>query len=369
MDKIKDIYISKSFVCLGDSLPSCFDCKYCRLIDEWDKNISYTRLPHTVNEDFLNLPVVVNLFYGDPMLQVDNTVSYLKALEAVGHKGPVVVITKGDFRKFPDIPFNLDLHIAFSTFGISDGLTYDEYDGSSFVKFIHNLEVAVSRNYIYKYSIEFRPIIYGINDSKYSIDAVISVAASFDLPVGYSGLQGKPNVVKVWQDKGLPFNPYPGFEFGHKKSLSVKVASMIKNLAAAKNVKVFKKTSCLLSYVHNLDRDYNAHYYRPNEVDCNDCVMRTKCEISKSLRDELCIEPIEVPFNYKLVSKENHICILKKKGICEFPTSDCSHISGGIIEIKDKLTTADVRVIKWLTGYTVDADFVESPYLSDRWLV
>lgn len=32
-----------------------------------------------------------------------------------------------------------------------------------------------------------------------------------------------------------------------------------------------------------------------------------------------------------------------------------------------KITTSDVRMIKWLTGMTVIADFVESPYLSDFW--
>lgn len=59
---------------------------------------------------------------------------------------------------------------------------------------------------------------------------------------------------------------------------------------------------------------------------------------------------------------------LKKNGICEFPTADCSNISGKIIKINDQLTTSDVRLIKWLTGYTVDAPFVESPYIDEKWI-
>ena len=70
----------------------------------------------------------------------------------------------------------------------------------------------------------------------------------------------------------------------------------------------------------------------------------------------------------KIVNKKKHECILKKNGICEFPTEDCSNISGNIIHIEDKITTSDVRVIKWLTGYTVDADFYESPYISEDWV-
>jgi hypothetical protein len=58
---------------------------------------------------------------------------------------------------------------------------------------------------------------------------------------------------------------------------------------------------------------------------------------------------------------------LKTKKICEFPSPDCSNINGVIIKIDQKITTADVRVIKWLTGYTVAADFHETQYLSDNW--
>ena len=43
------------------------------------------------------------------------------------------------------------------------------------------------------------------------------------------------------------------------------------------------------------------------------------------------------------------------------------NISGNLLTTDRKLTTSDVRVIKWLTGFTVDADFVESPYISDDW--
>ena len=191
------------------------------------------------------------------------------------------------------------------------------------------------------------------------------------MPVGYSGLQGKPNIVKIWEKEDYPFKPYPGFTFGHKKSISDEKQSEIEELAEHYNVPIFRKTSCLISYVHGLDRDYNAHYYRPTEMGCRRCIMYDKCLLAKEERNNLEI-PISnlVPFkNVSLFTKINHECILKKKGICEFPTADCSRISGGLIGIGEKITTADVRVIKWLTGYTVDADFHESPFLSDEWSV
>ena len=95
---------------MGKALDKCFDCKYCYIKDFRHENMIYP--------DDTFLPVSVNMFYGDPMLQVDITVEILEGLEARGHKGKVVVMTKGDFSKMPDRKFNLDLWYIFSTFGI-----------------------------------------------------------------------------------------------------------------------------------------------------------------------------------------------------------------------------------------------------------
>ena len=145
------------------------------------------------------------------------------------------------------------------------------------------------------------------------------------------------------------------------------IPEKICEIAKKYNVPIFRKTSCLFSYVHNLPRDYNAHYYRPTELGCNNCIMNEKCQTFKSnLTLNKDLKNI-IPFEYEIINKQNHICILKQKGICEYPTEDCSHISGNIIRISKKITTSDVRVIKWLTGYTVDADFYESNKISDEW--
>ena len=77
---------------------------------------------------------------------------------------------------------------------------------------------------------------------------------------------------------------------------------------------------------------------------------------------------IELPFEYDVVQKDNYTCGLVKAGICKFPSDDCKHISGKLIRIQEPITTTDVRIMKWLTGYTVEATFVESPFMSKRWL-
>ena len=357
---IKDVCFAKSFMMLGNSLKNCYNCSYCRVSCEKQEEQCFHTLPTKINPNFSNIPVAVNLFYGDPMLQIDNTVKLLHKLEQEHHKGPVVIVTKGDFSHFPDVPFDLDLHIAFSTFGIDS-----KFDGTSIKQFEKNLQQTRLRKNNYRYSIEFRPICFNINDSEEVFRYVLAKAKEYGFAIGYSGLQGKPESVKEWQATGIDLQPYPGHKFGHKKIISAEKQTLLSRLAKEYGVPIFKKTSCLFSYVHNLPRDYNAHYYRPNEVGCHGCPMETKCMAFKAhLKD---VDKNLLPFKFEVITKQNHECILKKKGICNFPTADCSHISGKIIKTDEKLTTSDVRVIKWLTGMTVDADFYEDSKISKFW--
>jgi hypothetical protein len=359
---IKDLYISKSFCCIGKNIKNCYGCSFCR-ISQQKEEFQYSVLPSTINENFTKIPIAINLFYGDPLIQKDLTLKYLLELEKENHQGPVVIITKGLLKHF-DLPddLELDLHLAFSTFGIWWGNNYDDFSHSITER---NIETFKRRYYKYHKSIEFRPICYGINDSPEIIENVFKLAYNNNMAIGYSGLQGVPELVKYWDENNIDLKPYPGFKFGHKKSISNEVQQIFDEFSDKYKVPIFRKTSCLISYTHNLERDYNAHYYRPTEMNCDKCVMKSKCFSFKD-NQQTDFKDI-VPFDFEIIEKQNHECILKKKNICEFPTDDCSKISGKIIKIDKKLTTADVRVIKWLTGYTVDADFEESNFLSDEW--
>lgn len=356
--------IQKSFYMIGESKNRCFGCKYCRLLDRSTKNLNIKTIPSDINPLFKKLPVAVNLFYRDPLLQIKNTDRILRDLEDAHHEGPVIIITKGDFRLFPKNDYKLNLHIAFSTLGCEDYESKYEM-ARLWPLFISNLYA--SKEYQqYKYSIEWRPIIYNFNDNYRVINEIMNLAKRHKMPVGYSALQGKPDVVKYWEKKDIDLKPFPGYEFGHKKLLSEEVECMIQEASKKYHVPIFRKTSCLMSYIHGLERDYNAHYYRPSEVGCKGCVMEEKCQKFYNNLDGTL--DIELPFKHEIVWKDNHECILSKQNICEYPTPDCRRIKGWLIKINERISTADVRVIKWLTGMTVDADFYESDQLSNRWL-
>lgn len=356
MELYKEAYFGKSFMMIGDSMEHCYKCSYCRAND--GETYHFHKIPMELNPLFIDIPIAVNLFYGDPMLQINNTLSFLDRLEKSGHRGPVIIITKGDLTKFPsDRKYKLDLHFGLSTFGINS-----KYDGGTMERFKKNLEYASTLGY--KFSIEFRPIIKDVNSSPKIINEIKSLGNKYGIGIAYSGLQVSDNLKKRLEEDNIKFKPFDGHIFGMKKYVGKEVQDIIENNDTS--YPIFKKTSCLITYTHNLDRDPNAHYYRPNEVGCLHCPMFDKCHNYKeNLPSKM---DIDLPFKYDIVEKNNHICGLYKLGVCKFPSYDCEHINGKLLKIDEKLTTTDVRLIKWLTGFTVDCDFIESPYMSKKWL-
>ena len=357
-EKLKELYLTKSFFSVGKSLNHCFNCKYCRANDS--EFYDYTSvLPGEVNPLFKSLPVAVNLFYGDPMIQLDNTIDILKRLEENEHTGPVIIITKGNIPEdFPQT-FNLDLHFGLSTFG-----TDSIYDGGRFEQFRNNLKTVSKMPY--KFSIEYRPIIRDVNDSDECFSRVVSEAESYNVGIGYCGLQLSDNLKQRLDKDNVEFKAYDGVNLGMKKFLPETVHNRLYEIADKHNVHIFKKTSCLLAFTHGKERDFNAHYYRPNEVGCYHCPLKEKCF---KFKETVKLDNVKIPFDYDIVEKQNHTCVLFRKGICKFPSYDCTHISGKLIHIDEPITTSDVRVIKWLYGVTVDADFTEEPFISSKWKI
>jgi hypothetical protein len=358
---------------MGKEHAVCYDCAYCRARNKFNTK-EYFTAPSDINPLLINIPVVINVFYGDPILYIDDTIKCLTILKEANHQGPVIIITKGDLyndkvREVFDKDWGLKIYFGLSVFG------NDAYDSVGNLDRLRcNLIVCeqLSRKYTYAYGIEYRPIINGINDSDELMKKIFKLASYYNTGIAYSGLQVEPELEEYIKEKNLPFTPYDGFEFGMKKNISDDVIRKIEEYSRTYNVPVFKKTSCSISYFMNIGRDYNAHYYRPNEMKCNNCPNKTNCLKTKCTND--LIENIneeylsKLPFDLKFVYKEDHQCRLHREGLCKFHSDDCMHIHGTLLTTDRVLTISDVRLIKWLTGYTVDADFVESPYISEDWI-
>jgi hypothetical protein len=95
MNLLNDSYFLKSFYVLGKERTKCFNCSYCRARNNREDLLYFDKLPTEVNPHLVNIPVVINVLYGDPILYIESTLEYLERLQNARHKGPVIVITKG----------------------------------------------------------------------------------------------------------------------------------------------------------------------------------------------------------------------------------------------------------------------------------
>lgn len=124
-------------------------------------------------------------------------------LEENNHKGPVIIITKGDLRNLKTLNYNLDLHIGLSTIG-----KYHDFDKISHGNFIKNIKFLNNKNI--KFSCELRPLMYQINDDIITIDEVFKTCYDNNIPIVYSGIQGDEKLVKYWKDHNIDIKPFPG---------------------------------------------------------------------------------------------------------------------------------------------------------------
>lgn len=341
---ITDLFTIKSFISIGDSLKRCYNCDYCRAND--DKDYHFHVLPNEINPLFKKLPIAVNIFYGDPTLQWENTIQILKRLEQNKHEGLIVIITKGKLEEIP--PMALNLHV---------GITYGP-DSISQQNIEYNLDKA-SKSW-YKSSIEFRPICNGINDTEDIIKYLFDLSNKYGkIPISYCGLQMPPHGLNE------KYKPYDNRSFSGQKYISQEVNNLIKLYSKEYNIPIFHKTSCALSYMHNLDYDYNIHFLKPIGTECFNCIYNSKC---KKFKPNL----IKLPFEYDIIEKDNYKCSFIINGLCKVSNQECLSMKGLFIKPKlDAVTRGDVRLIKWLTGCMVTdvPQLIETPYISDFWKI
>lgn len=348
----KDILTSKSFITVGKNLDTCYNCSYCRA--RTNDIISYETFPKVYD----SLPLSVNMFYGDPMIQINDTVRILERLEELEYKGIVMIITKGDLKRFPKTKFDLDIHFGLSTFGKDS-----PYDGSKTAIFCNNMDIISKLGY--RFNVEYRPIIKDINDDDTTIRFVTDIAADYDVPIGFCGLLVNPQLAEYIKEHNLPFEPYSGFRFGMKKNVSDEVENRIRDYA---KTPVFIKTSCLLAYSHNLEHDYNCHYYRPGETRCNQCVMKEKCMAFRNRRVDKLPDNIKIPFDYRIEHVDKMNCAMLPQ--CDHPSRDCTQINGTMIVVDEPVTIGDIRIMRWLTGLMVRPKTMTwNDFISDKWII
>ncbi|MFH1065621.1 MAG: hypothetical protein V1734_03915 [Nanoarchaeota archaeon] len=354
----------KSFYIMAHNERNCYKCPYCILScreDLIESNLEHSfkydnNMPPPIN----TLPVSINNYFGDPFIQKEDTFKKLRILEKAGHRGIVAIITKSGIteeivQRLSDTPLNLQ--ILYSISG-----TKDNFDGISYRKKVESLERLISTGI--NANLYYRPIIAGINDSEETISKVLEdYKAIGGKAFSYAGLMGKKSVLSLLRMNGYNIEIPNGHEkwLEDKKLMSKDKKQFLLAKAKELGLNAFMKTSCLASFTAGLDHDYNNHFYKPEQYNCDECRMYGKC---KSFKESVTEESAKAildshEIKYESVEKqERGICPSIAK--CSKPSAECYNLKSVFVNM-GKITRGDESIIKWVSGAMVKGNIIESP--------
>ena len=218
-------------------------------------------------------PVAVNNFYGDPLIQWDNTCERLEKLLKQSHTGPVGIVTKAkisderikqlqDFQKR-----GLKLIIFCS---ISELVDFEKVPQDPRYENLAKLNEAGIPNIAY-----VRPMTPPYNTSTEIVEKIIKRLADVKADaVCLAGFRGDDALVK-------DMNPDEKIQWTMRvKILTKDVYEQFKQGAKENNMHLFLRTACAIAYVLGEKVPYNPYYNSPNLCKCAelDCPLIATCK-------------------------------------------------------------------------------------------
>ncbi len=340
----------------------CFGCGYCVLCTVPHLNNSglpngFNKLeigvpPTQIDPRMANIPVEVNNALGDPLIQWEDTLKRLETLVEYGHKGVVLLITKGVLSPekasaLAQIKQNLNLVVLLSISGLKPPIEPGNLQGR-----LNNISIL---NDVGIPTIGYlRPIIPGYNDDPDLIRQLLDCMAEKGLRyLSFAGLMGKEPVInqleQVTHTKILPPQPYNKWS-EESKLISPSLVSLIESYAASLGIFTFRKTSCAVTVAGGLDKDYNLNMYKPDKYNCAQCINKEKCLGHQ--------DPLYEP------RVESALEILEAEGNIEF-------INGiSRLVLQGAHTMGEVALARWLATLQVIAEHtLSTTMIPDKWRV
>ena len=218
------------------------------------------------------IPVAVNNFYGDPVIQWENTIEKLGNLEKSRHTGPIGIIMKGklDERKVAELKEKkekgLNLVILIS---ISELTELEGTDSAHRYENIRMLTEAGVPAIAY-----IRPMMPPFNTSEEVIGKIFSQLKEAGCTSAVaSGFRGDEALVER-------LSPDERVQWAMRvKVMPGEIFKRIKKYAEANNIQLFTRTACAVSAATGGERTYNPYYNSPNLVKCTElnCPIQDTC--------------------------------------------------------------------------------------------
>jgi DNA repair photolyase len=218
------------------------------------------------------LPVSVNNFYGDPVLQWENTIEKLESLEKSHHAGPVGIIMKGKLndRKVAELKEKKEKGLNLVTLISISELPELEGTGSE-----HRYENIRMLNEAGVPAIAYiRPMMPPFNTSEEVISKIFSQLKDAGcISAVTSGFRGDESLVER-------LSPDERVQWAMRvKVMPGEVFERIKKHAEANGIQLYTRTACAVSAAVGSERTYNPYYNSPNLVKCAElnCPMQDTC--------------------------------------------------------------------------------------------
>lgn len=303
------------------------------------------------------IPVAINNFYGDPVIQWDNTVEKLKNLETSRHAGPVGIILKGklnearisDLKERKEAGLNVVCLVSISELPEMESVPSEHrYEN---IKLLNNAGVPAIA-YI-------RPMMPPFNTSEETIEKIFSNLERVGCKMAVtSGFRGDEALVhKLAPDEKIEWAM-------RVKVMPAEVYQRIKRHADKSGIQLFTRTSCAVSFATGGERTYNPYYNSPGLVKCEElnCPLQDTCaplqepregsmELIKNLGYDVEFIPAVVGGSCGVSGPDR----LKCPSCC----TTCyfsKHIPH--LEVKGKINLGDLAFIRFVTGVMATQDSI-----------
>lgn len=295
------------------------------------------------------LPVAINNFYGDPVMQWKNTVEKLESLEASRHSGPVGLIMKGKLneKKVAELKEKKDRGLNLVTLiSISE---LPDMEGTGLEHRYENIRLLTEAGipaiaYI-------RPMMPPFNTSEEVIGSIFTRLKEAGCTSAVtSGFRGDEALVSK-------LSPDEHVQWAMKvKVMPGEVYQRIKKHAQENGVQLFTRTACAVAQATGSERTYNPYYNSPNLVKCADlsCPIQDTCapmptpkEGSVELIKRLGFDIEFVPGNFGKpcgISGEDRLKCPSCCTTCYF-SKNIPHIL-----VRGKVNLGDLAFIRFTTG-------------------
>lgn len=273
------------------------DCAYCirHTYGLWDQRVPRALMPdakaveHLVEHTYFQPHITpIQLFNRatDPFLPSvrPHTFAVLEDLDERGLTNHVLVITRhqmkpGDVDRLNQLR-RLKVTLLFTYSGI-DNKDIEPYSSAVAAKSLKLMSEPGRRRY--RTILYWRPLVPGLNDSPAHLAAAHELSRFADATV-FTGLFYRDQIAAYYQANGLP-EPYD--QTARRKIVPETLERRVLETFAYSS-SLFRKTSCAVSYAHNLP-DYNGHYG-----------VRELCDICPLSQVELCAAAHRVPTTEQL---------------------------------------------------------------------